>query len=120
MSVKGVGTLILVLGWIVFYLIAWVAPFLYVWSTGRRRVGFAWSWGTQVVVMFIWALPAGDYCFSIDPRLVEGWPEGNSVVAAVMMGWVFAGVIVYVAHLLHGSRAHRGKGQEFFPSEKEP
>lgn len=74
-----------------------VMPFVYVWRGGRFGRGVMLSWGMAVLWNFVVSQVLYDYVWQWDPELGAAFPEGNSLVGAVMMGWLLGLVVCSAA-----------------------
>ena len=78
-----------------------VLPFVYVFRTGNTRRGVGIAWVMMILTMFLLSQVA----FEIVGRLAsyetadKYLPEGNSIVAAVGVGWIYGIIVAALAEL---------------------
>ena len=78
-----------------------VIPFVYVLYTGRFRRGVGLTWLLLIVWSVILSIPVYNILWNTHKELcIETLPEGNSVVAATLMGWFYGLIISGFAMLI--------------------
>ena len=68
-------------------------PFSYVLITDNFRNGVLLTWGISFLWFTFLAIPVSELVWRYNQELTEFLPEGNSIVAAAMTGWL-PGLIV--------------------------
>ena len=105
--IKSLCALFVIAGHVVMY----VFPFIYVLRKGKFCKGWGLCWCYQLLCalllsIFVPALQA--YIFPDHKDLIyDLYPEGNSVVAAMVAGWIPAFVVCGIAQLIYRARSRK-------------
>ena len=98
-----------ILSQILFYV---VPVFLYVWERGRIVRGMLLGWGLMTLYFIIVSLLIVEIVLAYKPEAVVHLPEGNSVVASIMFGWVFGLIFAATAKLIRYFVKERPKARK--------
>jgi hypothetical protein len=81
-------------------LVCWVIPIVYIFRTNNFKKGFLLSWGLSILNSVILSIPVYEVVWRYNRELVKYLPEGNSIIAAIFMGWLQGALACGLAYLL--------------------
>ena len=82
-----------------FFIIVCGIPFVYVLFCGKILKGMFLVWGLSVLYFVIVTIPIFDLVWYYDKEMTKGMPEGNSIVASILTGWLPGLIISGIAAL---------------------
>lgn len=90
------------------YVIMYVLPFIYILRKGKFYKGFLASWVFQFIYSFLISTFVPYLLLLKFPDqknlIYDIFPEGNLIVAAIMIGWLPAFIVCEIAHLIYRFR----------------
>ena len=83
-----------------FCIVAFAVPFYYVLRSSRFARGVFLTWGLMILYFAIVTIPVYDILWYYDKELTMATlPEGNSIVGAACMGWLWGLIVAGLALL---------------------
>ena len=75
-------------------------PFVYVLRNGKLVKGTLMSWGLMILSFTIISMPVADLVYHLNQDFIHLFPEANSVVASLLLGWIYGFLVASLAIIL--------------------